>query len=171
MRNIYIFLFLSCLGLSSQLWGQNANFLAFGLTLNEVQAELAKRDFVVDQQYYPDSDSLWISFPDEAASYLFENGTLYSIRYYKHYPDKKIADPHVQSVLHFFDLRKARVHKLNGSSGEDQYVMLEEDMLMLLTTRSQKKSELVSVELQATSRRYGPRTQTEALVTKVSKNY
>ncbi|MDX2246158.1 MAG: hypothetical protein SF052_05255 [Bacteroidia bacterium] len=164
MRAIFIGI-ISTLSLS--VFAQNAMFIPFGQSVDQVSEYLYSRDYA--QKVDKTEDSEWVNKVSNTQSvvYFFDNNVLYAIEDARFYKDRKEFDRVVKTCLDFMSMEKHRIRTLDAENGVNHYAVVTDDRLVELIVETGKKEEGSSIRMKSTSRLYGPRMKTEDVVMKV----
>ncbi|MDX1909546.1 MAG: hypothetical protein SF053_21075 [Bacteroidia bacterium] len=167
MKNITLILILS---LCASAVAQNAMFIPFGQTRQEVNAYLDTREYVFRRMdRLPDTLGLRFSLPREV-DYVFKENVLYAVRDERRVTDRKDAERLLKTCLDYMSMGNQRVRNVDSPNGVQHYATIKDDRLIeLITIPPRQKTEPTVIILQVTSRYHGPRMQTENLVTQISR--
>ena len=150
------------------LLAQNAQFIPFGLSREEVLAFLQSRDYIIRIDTEK-TDELCAIGKCYFLEYKFRDDKLYEISTNKYYPKNKFARLKVQNALDYFNRCKGDIFKANETEkGEQHWLSVHEDRLMELQFISY--GDFMKVKLLSTSRNYGPRQNTEERIVALTYN-
>ena len=157
----------------SNLSAQNALFLPFGFTKAEVDTELAGKDYIKEISKF---DQLWTVTVSEEwkVEYYFQNDRLFAVKDFRKFENnkqKKSMESTTLSVLDFMKKGDNEASLIENQGGVTSYGSMKGDQLFEFvvdkdTYRWKKETELV---LKVTSRKFGPRRQTDELATMISR--
>ncbi len=168
MKKIY--LLGSFLSFCSLLTAQNAFFLTFGTSTDEVLEVLGEKDYLKYMEFSGMRDTLTVEGKyEEKINYLFEKGVLYQVIDNRTYFDSKETDRVVKVVLEYFKMREGKVTSISSHEG-DKYFCILEDRLITMVVSGDRKADLMHISILSTSRSFGPKVQTEEYIARVS-NY
>lgn len=148
-------------------FAQNAMFIPFGQSVDEVSEYLYSRDYA--QKVDKTLNTEWVNSVSSSQSvvYYFGDDVLYAIEDTRFYKDRKEAERIVKTCLDFMALEKNKVRTLDSENGINHYAVVTNDRLIELIVENGKKNEGANLRLKSTSRLYGPRMKTEDVVMKV----
>jgi hypothetical protein len=164
MRHLFTLMMLPGL-----MFSQNAMFIPFGQTREEVLSHLSTRDYA---RFISAAETDTLINPVSARQtvrYIFRRDVLYAIEDARSFPTAKEAQKAVESCLAYMGRADLKVKSLEDLDGAAHYGAVEEDRIVELIVRyGRRKGEPTLVRLSARSRLHGPRMDTEALAERLS---
>lgn len=155
------YLFLIPLLMSLAASGQTALHIPFGQSLPEVQTFIDSRDYIFHAETSANQDTLTAKIGRKEAQYIFKEGVLYEITTSTLYQDKKKGEERYKSCVDFFKLRRSDIKNVSAGAAGKGIVAIEESQIAQVQSIPDKDAETIRVEMTITSRRHGPRMQTE----------
>lgn len=164
MKQLYTALFLV---LSSATFGQSSFFITLGQDTGDVRSYLESRTYV--RELYDEDASHWRSPISRSQNmhYLFHDGLLYAQEDQRMFADEETAEHVSNTCIEYLKLLDYDSKELEAEAGE-HFVAVTHDRVIEFITTPQKGSEQILMTLRVTSRRYGPRMQTERFVSSLA---
>ncbi len=149
--------------------GQNAFFVPFGQTPDEVQAFLGEKDYLTSVYTSLRRDSVVaVGKMNDEVVYLFDNDELYRVFNSKKFTNLKEAERVEAAILEYFKVRKGKITSTTNYGTTKHFCILD-DRLIFVEVDGDKKLGYKTISIVALSRNHGPRMQTEDYITRVSK--
>ena len=161
MRTLTLILFTLICQLSV---AQNAFFIPFGQSINEVENLLYEREYYKNNYEKLENQIISELFGNQQVTYNFKDKVLFGVEDQRLFSSKKHANKAIESCMKFLHSKEGKVISMNSQDTRSHHVTVTEDEILELIVKKGKKEKEVIVILKSTSRFHGPRMETEAFI-------
>ncbi|MDP5170725.1 MAG: hypothetical protein NWR72_10805 [Bacteroidia bacterium] len=165
MRQIYTF---ALLLLSASSFAQSAFFVGIGSDSNAVREIIESRAYL--KPALGDSPDLWIRkvYSHQEIKYRFHEGILFSIEDERVFDTKELAEHVAETCKTYLGLLDFDTKQIDDIENADHFVAVTYDKVVEFILARDKTTEKYTCTLKVTSRRHGPRMQTESFVAQLT---
>ena len=166
MKGILLFILLA----SSQIvsFSQNALFLPFGQSNQQIENYLVTRDYIQEIKREKQDQIVNQVTENRKVVYHFEENFLYATEDIRMITDKKLLDDALKSCREYMKDGDKLPKALSSKNFQKHYLIVKEDKIIELTLKKDSRTKDYILCLKVTSRRYGPRMATEKIAIKFS---